>query len=192
MTNKDKEIKAPEVDLFGEVDQSFRKEMEQKEILKEKFQKQKILEIHEESRISLEKRDFNNAIEQVKIYLSWGRSLDSGFFLANIKSQFVNLTSKTSHIECRLPLFEEILGTLTEQDLIYPGRKDLEWGTLAQCCEHYDQCISNILRYLEEIFPKVTITNNVITIKEQFEREAWDILAWQELESELHHTFYGY
>ena len=45
MTNKDKEIKAPEVDLFGEVDQSFRKEMEQNKILKEKFQKQKILEI---------------------------------------------------------------------------------------------------------------------------------------------------
>ena len=153
---------------------------------------QKILEIHEESRISLEKRDFNNAIEQVKIYLSWGRSLDSGFSLVDIKSQFVNRTSKTSHIQCRLPLFEEILGTLTEQDLIYPGRKDLEWGTLAQCCEQYGHCVSNVFDYLKEIFRKVTITNNIITIKEQFEREAWDILAWQELESELHHTFYDY
>jgi len=192
MTNKDKEIEMPEVNLFGEVDQSFRKEMEQKKILNEKFQKQKILEIREQSRISIEKRDFNNAIEQVKIYLSWGRSLDSGFSLVDIKSQFVNRTSKTSHIQCRLPLFEEILGTLTEQDLIYPGRKDLEWGTLAQCCEQYGHCVSNVFDYLKEIFRKVTITNNIITIKEQFEREAWDILAWQELESELHHTFYDY
>jgi hypothetical protein len=188
----DKGIKAPEVDLFGEVDQSFRKEMEQKKILKKKFQNQKILEIRDQSKISVEERDFNNAIEQVKIYLSWGRSLDSGFFLADIKLQFVNRASKTSHIECRLPLFEEILGTLTEQDLIYPGRKDLEWGTLAQCCEHYGHCVSNVLDYLEEIFPNVTITNNIITIKEQFEREAWDILTWQELEYELHHTFYDY
>ena len=192
MTNKDKEIEVPEVDLFGEVDQSFRKEMEQKKILNKKFQKQKILEIREQSRISIEERDFNNAIEQVKIYLSWGRSLDSGFFLVDIKSQFVNRTSKTSHIQCRLPLFEEILGTLTEQDLVYPGRKDLEWGTLAQCCEQYGHCVSNVFDYLKEIFRKVTITNNIITIKEQFEREAWDILAWQELESELHHTFYDY
>ena len=192
MTNKDKEIEVPEVDLFGEVDQSFRKEMEQKKILNKKFQKQKILEIREQSRISIEERDFNNAIEQVKIYLSWGRSLDSGFFLVDIKSQFVNRTSKTSHIQCRLPLFEEILGTLTEQDLVYPGRKDLEWGTLAQCCEQYGHCVSNVFDYLKEIFRKVTITNNIITIKEQFEREAWDILAWQELESELHHIFYDY
>ena len=192
MTNKDKEIEMPEVNLFGEVDQSFRKEMEQKKILNEKFQKQKILEIRDQSKISVEERDFNNAIEQVKIYLSWGRSLDSGFFLADIKLQFVNRASKTSHIECRLPLFEEILGTLTEQDLIYPGRKDLEWGTLAQCCEQYGHCVSNVFDYLKEIFRKVTITNNIITIKEQFEREAWDILAWQELESELHHTFYDY
>ena len=148
---------APKVELFGEVDQSLRKEMEQKNILKEKFQKQELLEIREQSRLSVEEKDFNNTIEQVNIYLSWGRSLDSGFFLADIKLQFVNLTSKTSHIECRLPLFEEILGTLTEQDLIYPGRKDLEWGTLAQCCEHYGHCVSNVLDYLEEIFPKVTI-----------------------------------
>ena len=190
--SKDKNMGEPKVDLFGEVDQSLKKEMEQKNILKEKFQKQELLEIREQSRLSVEERDFNNAIEQVNIYLSWGRSLDSGFFLADIKLQFVNLTSKTSHIECRLPLFEEILGTWTEQDLIYPGRKDLEWGTLAQCCEQYGHCVSNVLDYLEEIFPKVTITNNIITIKEQFEREAWDILAWQELESELHHTFYDY
>ena len=51
---------------------------------------------------------------------------------------------------------------------------------------------SNVFDYLKEIFRKVTITNNIITIKEQFEREAWDILAWQELESELHHIFYDY
>ena len=190
--SKDKNMGEPKVDLFGEVDQSLKKEMEQKNILKEKFQKQELLEIREQSRLSVEERDFNNAIEQVNIYLSWGRSLDSGFFLADIKLQFVNLTSKTSHIECRLPLFEEILGTLTEQDLIYPGRKDLEWGTLAQCCEQYGHCVSNVFDYLKEIFRKVTITNNIITIKEQFEREAWDILAWQELESELHHTFYDY
>ena len=92
MTNTNKEIKAPEVDLLGEVDLELKESMlAAKELKKIEFNKQqkkiktekKLKQKHEDKKMKdlqdvndqiLRKAEFLDTMNQISVYLSWGRN----------------------------------------------------------------------------------------------------------------------
>ena len=154
--------------------------------------------------IKIEKKNFKNTIDQILVFLSWGRrddvyvlgdegDGDNGMLEPNDvfeeeleKSlEVMKKVGQTSIIKFRLPLYEEVFGSLTKKDFVFPGNED---NSYEMYLGGYKELISATIVTLEE-YGTVKQDKNTFILKTEKE----DIILTNNafsLESDLWHAFH--
>ena len=165
----------------------------------------KALKEEEESMfIKIEKKNFKNTIDQILVFLSWGRrddvyvlgdegDGDNGMLEPNDvfeeeleKSlEVMKKVGQTSIIKFRLPLYEEVFGSLTKKDFVFPGNEDNAYDMYLG---GYKELISATIATLED-YGTVNQDKNIFLLKTEKE----DIILTNNafsLESDLRSAFH--
>jgi len=170
----------------------------------------KALKEEEESMfIKIEKKNFKNTIDQILVFLSWGRrddvyvlgdegDGDNGMLEPNDvfeeeleKSlEVMKKVGQTSIIKFRLPLYEEVFGSLTKKDFVFPGNED---NAYEMYLGGYKELISATIATLEEcgtvnqdknIFllktekEDIILTNNAFSLENDLRSAFHDVLCF--------------
>ena len=159
--------------------------------------------------IKIEKKNFKNTIDQILVFLSWGRrddvyvlgdegDGDNGMLEPNDvfeeeleKSlEVMKKVGQTSIIKFRLPLYEEVFGSLTKKDFVFPGNED---NAYEMYLGGYKELISATIATLEEcgtvnqdknIFllktekEDIILTNNAFSLEGALSRALYDVLCF--------------
>ena len=159
--------------------------------------------------IKIEKKNFKNTIDQILVFLSWGRrddvyvlgdegDGDNGMLEPNDvfeeeleKSlEVMKKVGQTSIIKFRLPLYEEVFGSLTKKDFVFPGNEDNAYDMYLG---GYKELISATIATLEEcgtvnqdknIFllktekEDIILTNNAFSLESDLSRAFHDVLCF--------------
>ena len=159
--------------------------------------------------IKIEKKNFKNTIDQILVFLSWGRrddvyvlgdegDGDNGMLEPNDvfeeeleKSlEVMKKVGQTSIIKFRLPLYEEVFGSLTKKDFVFPGNEDNAYDMYLG---GYKELISATIATLEEcgtvnqdknIFllktekEDIILTNNAFSLEGALSRALYDVLCF--------------
>ena len=148
--------------------------------------------------------NFQETMDQILVFLSWGRrddvyvygdegDGDNGMleprdvFEEELEKslEVMKKVGQTSTIKFRLPLYEEVFGSLTKKDFVFPGNED---NSYEMYLGGYKELISATIVTLEE-YGTVKQDKNTFILKTEKE----DIILTNNafsLESDLWHAFH--
>jgi len=153
------------------------------------------------------KENFEETMDQILVFLSWGRrddvyvlgdEGDGGMLEPNDvfeeeleKSlEVMKKVGQTSIIKFRLPLYEEVFGSLTKKDFVFPGNEDNSYDMYLG---GYKELISATIATLEDygtvnqdknIFLLTTqkediiLTNNAFSLESALRSALYDVLCF--------------
>ena len=146
-----KENKEEQQDLFG-----FTSNDKKEQVIKE--QERKNLEVEKQKtlaetlNIAKEERDFNDAVKQTKIYLSWGRNHKCNWIneflvfendgIEGIESSIINKSgTRIYKFKWILPLFEECVGSIHNDHFRFPSERNFQidneyYESLLESCDN--------------------------------------------------------
>ena len=187
MSKKDKE---KQQDLFGF--NLEEKELKIKEINKlKKIKEEAISKIANRKHKEQEKKNrlideanFQETMDQILVFLSWGRRDDvyvlgdegdgddgmlepHDVFEEELEKslELIEKVGQTSIIKFRLPLYEEVFGSLTKKDFVFPGNED---NSYEMYLGGYKELISATIVTLEK-YGKVKQDKNIFFLKTEKE-----------------------
>ncbi|MDC0466594.1 hypothetical protein OAN62_01320 [Gammaproteobacteria bacterium] len=207
MSKNDKE---KQQDLFGF--NLEEKELKIKEINKlKKIKEEAISKIANRKHKEQEKKNrlideanFQETMDQILVFLSWGRRDDvyvlgdegdgddgmlepHDVFEEELEKSFevMEKVEQTSIIKFRLPLYEEVFGSLTKKDFVFPGNEDNAYDMYLG---GYKELISATIAILEE-YGTVNQDKNIFLLKTKKEDINLTNNAFS-LQSDLWHAFH--
>ena len=156
-----------------------------------------------------DKENFQETMDQILVFLSWGRRDDvyvlgdegdgddgmlepHDVFEEELEKslEVMKKVGQTSIIKFRLPLYEEVFGSLTKKDFVFPGNEDNAYDMYLG---GYKELISATITTLEEygtvkqdkniFFLKtekedIILTNNAFSLESDLWRAFHDVLCF--------------
>ena len=152
-----------------------------------------------------DKENFQETMDQILVFLLWGRRDDvyvlgdegdddddgmlepNDVFEDELEKSFevMEKVGQTSIIKFRLPLYEEVFGSLTKKDFVFPGNKDNAYDMYLG---GYKELISATIAILEE-YGTVNQDKNIFLLKTKKEDINLTNNAFS-LQSDLWHAFH--
>ena len=195
---EEKELKIKEINKLKKIKEKARAEQREAENLKK----------YKEFRANQE-ANFQVTMDQILVFLSWGRRDDvyvlgdegdgddgmlepHDVFEEELEKslEVMKKVGQTSIIKFRLPLYEEVFGSLTKKDFVFPGNEDNSYDMYLG---GYKELISATITTLEEygtvkqdkniFFLKtekedIILTNNAFSLESDLWRAFHDVLCF--------------